>query len=418
MTPNKETNWITIEEDQVKKPAASAMREEPVKHKVFWGVGFVVLVFAAFAVLAPSQFRALLQGNLFDTTGIPAEEVGQPLSPLTLLPQPTDSETAEPEAGDVLLGDPVEETGEPSAEPVADTEAIELDGTTEPSSAPVSEPAEESQPVAVSEPIIESDPVVQPQGDAVEIAVEPIATAESIDIAPLAEESEALSAEDIVLRGSADEIEAEPVLAAEGSEEQIKDDLIRDLQQQIEQLQQDQSAQNQLAQGISGVNQLVQDQIQLGLNLARGTAPTGGIAPFGTAGVPTGAIPTGVATTTAFGQQPVATAQGSTVQPGFRVNPYAVTISPQQVLQQNLATNGQFAQQLAANAGGQFQPAPQFAQQGIPFADFQQARAAEAALGSVNRTPDSGPADTLLLTLILTFMGWLGWKAVRAFARV
>ncbi|MBU0578187.1 hypothetical protein KJ742_05000 [Patescibacteria group bacterium] len=65
----KSSHWVTIPEETVHTPVSKTPKKSkqgPVKNKLFWGAGFVVLVIFTFALVAPNQMASLLQGNLFD----------------------------------------------------------------------------------------------------------------------------------------------------------------------------------------------------------------------------------------------------------------------------------------------------------------------------------------------------------------
>ncbi|MFC1734451.1 hypothetical protein ACFL6I_29485, partial [candidate division KSB1 bacterium] len=152
----KQTNWITIPEETLHTPVSGAGQSQnlsrPVKNKWAWGIGFVVLVFAAFAALAPSQFSELLKGSLFDTTG--SAEEGE-------------------ESG--LFGAPGSEN--PIGSP-QDLLAPSL-GEEEPEPEPEEEPEPEPEEMIEEEPdddLYETPPVVQPEEEAVSISIEPIVT--------------------------------------------------------------------------------------------------------------------------------------------------------------------------------------------------------------------------------------------------
>ncbi len=97
------------------------------------------------------------------------------------------------------------------------------------------------------------------------------------------------------------------------------------------------------------------------------------------------AAPEAAATTAIFGE---------TSPTGYRLNTHRVTVSPQTVLQQNLS-------------GGQYVTQPQTSQIRVNSPLYQ------ANLSRAQATPDTGPHDVMLVAFILTFIGLLGWKAVK-----
>ncbi len=104
----KSTHWVTIPEETLHTPVSNtgkkaetrsqATKSGEVKHKFFWGVGFVVVVIASFGVLAPQQFGRVLQGNLFDAPGVEAPDVGQSIPALGVLPTGNTPAPATPDA--------------------------------------------------------------------------------------------------------------------------------------------------------------------------------------------------------------------------------------------------------------------------------------------------------------------------------
>ncbi|MCK5612769.1 hypothetical protein KAR91_63435, partial [Candidatus Pacearchaeota archaeon] len=101
-------------------------------------------------------------------------------------------------------------------------------------------------------------------------------------------------------------------------------------------------------------------------------------------------IPTSINSTATIGQPPA-------VQPGFRLNPYRVAVTPEETLRQNMAQGAQYAQQT--------QPSQPVYQQ----ANYQ-------PVPSVGQTPETGPSEVLFIAFVLTFLGLVGWKFLRTFA--
>ncbi len=67
------TNWTTVSD----KKTQNKINNEDVQNKLFWGVGFVVVLVFTGVLLAPNQILSVLKGDLFDGTGlgvIPTEE--------------------------------------------------------------------------------------------------------------------------------------------------------------------------------------------------------------------------------------------------------------------------------------------------------------------------------------------------------
>lgn len=193
----KASNWVTIPEETLHTPVsttsqASKKTDETVKHKAAWGVGFVVMVVAAFAVLAPQEFASILQGNLFDTADTPEQAVTQDIEPLNVLP--------------------TEATPEETAEVVGETTSTA-----------------ESTP-AVSQ-------VVQPESEAVSVQVEPVSTAETITVEPVTTETPAPTQEtanERLLRELAEQVEA--IQERDQQSQQVVQDIATQVQEQIEDL--------------------------------------------------------------------------------------------------------------------------------------------------------------------------------------
>lgn len=195
---------------------------------------------------------------------------------------------------------------------------------------------EPEEVVAEEEVMIEAEPVVQPEEEAVDIVIEPIVEPEEVIIEPV---------EEVMEEPAEEVVEEEPDAQAE---------LVQSLSEQIEQLQ------KQREEDLKAMEELV-------------TLVEEEVKP---------AAPPSVTTTTTLGQPPA-------LVPGFRVNPYRVAQTPEQVLQQNLASGAQFAQ---APAQPVIKPP------------------------AVSTTPDTGPSEILLITFALTFLGAMLWKLVRVFA--
>jgi len=194
--PKKSAQWITIPEaslhtpvsEVAKAPKPKAGSPDLVKNKLFWGIGFVVVIVAAFAVLSPGQFSKLLQGNaLFDTSGVSSDQTTGVIPPLSLVGQQT-SGTTNPSG--TAVTPPAGQT--PSVTPPAN-QAFSDSGTATDQGASASDntagqetlnPAAPSTPPASSE-TPQAEPVVKPQDQPISVAVEPISTPEPVVVAPI-----------------------------------------------------------------------------------------------------------------------------------------------------------------------------------------------------------------------------------------
>ena len=406
----KSTTWITIP-DSVQAAAAekSGSAKKPdnsnlVKNKFFWGIGFMVLLVATFAVLAPKQFSALLKGNLFESTGLPEGETGGVINPLNLLPTAEKKEEAPTQAETSV---PAEETA----------------------------PAPESE--APSEPAVQSEPVVQPQEQPTSVAVQPIATPEEVVVAPvgladcgtdlncllphLKDCSQAKGVFSASMMGQSIEANLEisgaeadncitkatltkaPQAAWVGKDatcklakgdytEQSLQAIFADMNQlsqkcsgsaidAVKMLTGVATAMGSQAEIIQGLLQQVQQlQNQKEQNTEMMTDLVNLVQQQGTQGVRPSAP-----------EQPATTGQPAAVQPGFRTNPYRVSVSPEELLRQRMA-------------GGVPIPTTQYAQA------YQPAPSTPRAEGS----PQTGPET---IVLFMGFLALVGWKFMRTFAK-
>lgn len=206
MVANK-SNWVTVPEETLHTPVSKEsakpkkQTEEPVRHKFFWGVSFVVVIVAVTALLAPQQFANILQGNLFETSDLSAPVIDQGIEPLEILPAKT-----------------------------------------------VEEKATETATAAPTPKTPESQPVVEPETEAVSIQVEPVVTAEPVQVEPVMTEEKPIT-----------EIPAqEPTQETQ----QVTDANQLLLQQLTEQLQTLQSRENGNGQAIEQLTQIVADQLR------------------------------------------------------------------------------------------------------------------------------------------------------------
>ncbi|QQR83300.1 hypothetical protein IPJ72_05885 [Candidatus Peregrinibacteria bacterium] len=91
MSAKKPAHWITIPNKNTPAPQAwvdaKDASDDRIKNKGWWAIGFILIALLSWALLSPGQFNALIQGNLFDQSGLSDEQVGSPISPLALLPK-------------------------------------------------------------------------------------------------------------------------------------------------------------------------------------------------------------------------------------------------------------------------------------------------------------------------------------------
>lgn len=388
----KKTNWITIpdEKSHVSTPSPSPASQPEASHqvqnKILWSIGFVALVIIAFAALAPNEFNSLIKGSLFDAQGDPEQKIEFNLLPTQKQGNtPFDGATNETDSG-------ADEAPQKEAE----------------NSAPSASPA--------------TGNVIQPEAEAVNISIDPIgpkdcgsdincflenlktcqpakATGDlSINAKPATVVLEITGAEngackvnvgfaggpDISLEGK----EATCQLSAsDHSTEKNLGDTLSDpdrfqqyctgeavalMKQYFESLEAKATA-NEQAKIIDALNaqlQALKDQ-QNQANL-RGVAPDG--------------LNSSVQSNQLIGEPPAQT-------PGFRANPYRVNLTPQQVLQQNLA------------GGVTAQPAS-------PQNNYPPSGGSNTYNGSLSggKTPETGPAETLLAVIAITYLGTMFWE--------
>jgi len=399
----KQTHWITIPDEKLHTPVSGEGEategkektgEKPVRYKFIWGIGFAVLLVAVFALLAPSQFSALLRGSLFDTAGVTEEELKINLIPekktetITETPATPEEEVA-PAAEETIVTKPQEEAVAISVTPVSVTPEtvdcasdidcfvghlkdcslakgvmgykisdkdfetkLEITGTDADNCLFTSEFTKSAEPTLIGQ---KADCKLK-KGDYKKEDIEKVFS----DKTQLTSTCTGDAADTL---GKYLDSLAVATPVTEGESDQAK--LIADLQKQINDLQK--QREEDLEAMKAAQNNLY----------------------------PSAGTPAGVTATTQIGQP-------QAVQPGFRANPYKVTVSPQQVLQQNTGIGGQYAQQTSAY-------------QATGYQAYQQPTYYQTTVTST-ATPQTGPSEILLITFALTFLGLLGWRLVRTFA--
>ncbi len=446
--PKKSAQWVTIPEAtlhtpvsegaQAPKPKAKGSSPDFVKNKLFWGAGFVVVLVAAFAVMAPTQFGKLLQGNvLFDTSGVSGGDTAGFISPLNLLPQAAEPKKESEKTPDTVVAPAVDETLKPAApeevaEPVVKPQDKPMDVTVVPLAKPepvvvtplVTGPVDCASDTACLLPKLADCTLAKGvlayefMGQAVETNLEitgaegenclvksvlakfPVAEAVGKDALcklpkgtytkeSLQAEFGDLSKLSAVCGGSAvDSLKAysDSVIAEQGQA-----DLVAQLKKQVEELQRQKEKEAQIAQDLINAAQ----QNAGGLHSA---APANGVG---------NGLPTGTA------------GQANTLQPGFRENPYRVTVTPEQMLSQRLAGGTTFATGTGtySNSATQYSGGSPVTQQ----ANFQGSKgsngqnSASVTLVKGANTPQTGPEATAI-ALFASFAALVFWKAKKVFA--
>jgi type II secretory pathway pseudopilin PulG len=176
--------------------------------------------------------------------------------------------------------------------------------------------------------------------------------------------------------------------------EQGQADLVAQLKKQVEELQKQKEKDAQIAQDLIDAAQ----QNAGGLHSAAPAIGAGNGLPTGTAG------------------------QANTLQPGFRENPYRVTVTPEQMLSQRLAggttlatgaTGASAYSNSASQGSGGYQAYQQANAQGSQGSNGQ--NSASVTLVKGTNTPQTGP-ETTAIALFASFAAMVFWKAKKVFA--
>ena len=372
--PKKETVWITIPDEatpalETPVRAACVGSADKVRNKVFWGVGFVILVAFVSLLFAPQQFASLLKGDLFDGN-------------FQLVPDYEDQE-----GGALFGGGDSEESegdeGQASAGAGGDEMVVEAE------SEAVSIQVEPVEPVNGEVSGAESSDEAENGATGTETAGENVETGEGSDGTGTVTSAEVTGseAESVVIDTETGEFEpitgSTGVINAEGATSDT--DLIQSLSKQLNDLKEKEAQNDQLIQDLM---QLIEDQAA-GLHGAAGTQDGATFLPEGAAGQ----LGTDVASQIGAGTV------GGNNTGVYRYNTHTVTVSPYDILAQNKAITTQTA---AYQANVSYQPV-QYSQQSY-----------NPMLSGVEGQPGTGPAETILFAFALASLGVLVWGAVRA----
>lgn len=414
----KTTNWITIPEEKIHTPASdegggktSKKSSAPkVKNKLFWGAGFVVLIIASFALLAPAQFGQLLKGSLFDTSGLSPEEMKVSIVP----EKTTDGEKSASETGNSMVADAASESAAPDLIVQPESEAVSI------SVDPIKvEPdplqCADSLPCfieALKTCMVATVNFEMPFEESTVKSVMTLASSENGNCAVGVNFSEGVKPE--ALSGSlmdcqikqgeytseslnelfktksfldeqcdgqavafiSDTITKPEEKPSEEPADSAQAQLINDLKNQIDNLQ------NQRAEDVKALQDLVEVVTdQEAVHPSAGNQPSS------------------VVSTAAIGQP-------STLQPGFRLNTHTVSVTPEEMLRRNtgaqataykpIVLQNQLSNQQVGAQYGQTQSGTSFANAGS--------------------TPETGPSEVLLLTFVITFLGLVFRRFIGIFA--
>ncbi len=387
----KSANWITIpdENHQDNQMGVPSQNPDLVKNKLLWGIGFAVIIIVSFIVLAPNQFNALIQGNLFDAKGLSEKDMK-----VNLLPQK-------------------KETNVPISNSASGLADIEDQNNSDPSNI--------------------NNLLIQPNSDPVTIAIDPIAPkdcgsdldcfANTLESCTLSKASinyqivtQSFSAQLDLNASVADKCRVEvsfiqsPDASLSGTKstceipksagytgEQIKN-LLTDQSQFNEQCSGDLNtrlsgflAQAKAQEEADTKEQLISDLTQKIENLNKQLANSNN-------GLRGAAADIGAMSNLAIGQP-------SAQNPAFRSNPYRVTVTPAEILQQNQSQGfvaspvGQnnFPNTISARQINGNLSSPVFQNQNL----------------SGGKTPETGAGETLLIALFFTYIALSGWKYLR-----
>jgi hypothetical protein len=315
----KSTHWVTIPEETLHTPVSTVSSAKKGKmsgkSKMFWGASFIVLVVLTAALVAPKELASLLQGNLFEQSGV---------APLNVIPTSGEGATTETAT-----------TGAETAEVPAVTETTPSDQT-----------------------------LVEATTEATAIQIEPVSTtAEPVAEQPVTATTEATTGT-TATTGTAT---TGAVTAGTEATGDIKNELdanrklLEDLSKQVAEFKEKDKAKTEVIEDLTNIVQEQQTK-DTGVHASAPETTTPAVTATTTLGQPAG---------------------------GYRVNTHIVTTTPYQVLQMN--TNQLKSQQayLGQSVNQQIY---------------------RSQLSDAKGTPDSGPREILMLTLILSFVAVLGWK--------
>lgn len=426
----KSTHWITIPEEKIHTPASEKKGgkkdgKQDVKNKFLWGLGFVVIIVVAFALLAPDQFNSLLKGSLFDTSGVTENQMKVSLLPSksttssdSTSTSSTSTSTTSTTSGSGTTSTTTTSTGstvqpEEKAVSISVTPVSTTTTSTSTSTATTTTTAKDcGTDITCFLPYLKDCSLAtvthayKVSGKDFEADLE-ITGSDNTDCKLTAEFTKspvtALVDEEITCKLAQDDYtqsELEKVFSDKDElEKNCTGTAVDTLKAYLEGLTSaaatttsDTKAVEDLKKQLEALTKIVADtQTKPAAATTTTTPTTTTTAVSTTPATTTTTTPASVATTTAIGQP-------STVTPGFKTNPYTVTLSPQQVLQQNLASGTTYVQSTAATTSSAVTTAP------------------TTTTISTTATPQTGPSEVILMTLILSFLGLVGWKFVRIFA--
>lgn len=342
---------------------------EKVENKAFWGAGFVALIAFVVLLFAPHQMANLMQGNLFDGTFKVVPDFDPQKAPLSV----TDKGSADQNTS-VAAGS---NTPPSSATPPASSGSATPPGSTPPAT-PVTPP-----PVTSAS----DQNVVKPVSDAVSIQVDPL----PVDtVTPPSSDQSATSPAQVALNGAAgtepsgDTVVTPPVAQAPATLD-ASAQMIQSLSKQIDDFKSQQQENQKMIQQLTD---LVQAQASGTLHGAAGdqavvAPPTGQQASVD--GIPSNPNP------------PVAVTGGSGT---YRYNTHTATLNPHDVLAKNQSIQSQQGAYQANIAYGSSQAYSK--------------KNYNTKLAGVHGNAATGPAESLMLAMLVASFGILVWGSIRA----
>lgn len=455
----KNTHWITIPDDELHTPASENNKSDKekidgkhIKSNIVFGIAFVVLVLVTFAMLAPKQFSGLLKGSLFDTSGLSESQMK-----VTLLPQKTSSESTTSSStsstSSTSSSGSAATTSTSSASP---TTSSTSSTSTSSGGATSSTSSTGSTGSSGSGGTSSSGTLVQPESKAVSISVTPVSTTAKdcttdmtcflpyLKDCTLAKGTYAFKISNndfdtsLEITGSESTNCLVTVKVTKSPDTYITN---TDTKCKIPQGTYTQTVLDALVASTSSLSKQISNSYCTGTastnlktyldNLSTSSSASSTSSQSATdlktalqsissqtypaaTTTTTTTTPTSVTSTATIGQS------STTVTPAFKTNSYKVTTTPQQVLQNNLASGystGTSASSVASgNAVTYYQPYSVSIVQSKVQSNSGYSSQTSKSLSSVKSTPNSGPTEMILITFVITFLGLAGWKFRKIFA--
>jgi len=381
---NKETVWVTIPDEgtpMLKIPAKTSKKDasERVQNKAFWSIGFAALIVFVALLFIPQQFASLMKGQLFD-------------GGFKIVP-----DNAAEQAGG-LFGGTKTDTTTPTTTPAGAADTATGTSTTK-DTTKATDPKNENVVQAESEPVsIQVEPLTDTQTETPAVTeggtpVTTTTTTTTVGTGTTTSTGTAVTGTSTTGTGTATVAGATDQTGQTGALD-ANAQLLLGLSKQLDDFKE---KQKQSDQQIQDLMQMLSDQAGGGLHGA--ASDTGAQA--------TNALGTGTIGTTPTGQMGQTTGTINTNQFGagvgagvYRYNTHTITVSPYDVLAKNQGTQSQQAAYQANVMNGGIQ--------GYSAQNY------NPRLAGVKGQPGTGPAETLMLALLVASFGILFWGIIRA----